>query len=132
MPQAYAGLADSYALAGDWKYGVLAPKEAYPKAKAAATKALELDSTLGEAHISLAFCLDGFDWDWESAGGSSREESSLAPATRPVTSGMPGIWPRWGEMTKLFAEVKKAASLDPLSLHHQRRSGRRTTHRASL
>ena len=55
--QAYAGLADSYALAGDWKYGVLAPKEAYPKAKAAATRAIALDSTLGEAHISLAFCL---------------------------------------------------------------------------
>ena len=66
--QAYAGLADSYALMGDWEYGVLAPKEAYPRAKAAATKALELDNTLGEAHISLAFCLDGFDWDWESAG----------------------------------------------------------------
>src|SRR5579864_135297 len=58
---AYAGLADSYALAGDWKYGVLAPKDAYPKAKAAALKAIELDGTLGEAHISLAYCLDGFD-----------------------------------------------------------------------
>src|ERR1700739_728779 len=54
--QAYAGLTDSYALAGDWKYGVLAPKEAFPKAKAAAIKAIALDSTLGEAHISLAFC----------------------------------------------------------------------------
>jgi len=59
--QAYAGLADSYALAGDWKYGLLAPREAYPKAKAAATKAIALDDTLGEAHISLAFCLDNFD-----------------------------------------------------------------------
>src|SRR5579864_814523 len=58
---AYAGLTDSYALAGDWKYGVLAPKDAYPKAKAAALKAIELDGTLGEAHISLAYCLDGFD-----------------------------------------------------------------------
>jgi hypothetical protein len=37
-----------------------------PKAKAAAIKALELDSTLGEAHNSLAFCLDGLDWDFDS------------------------------------------------------------------
>ena len=65
---AYAGLADAYALAGDWQYGVLAPREAFPKAKAAASEAIALDSFLGEAHISLAWCLDGFDWDWESAG----------------------------------------------------------------
>ena len=57
--QAYAGLADSYALAGDWQYGVLTPREAYPKAKAAATKAIALDSTLGEAHISLVSCPSG-------------------------------------------------------------------------
>src|SRR5271169_359079 len=47
---AYSGLADTYALLGDWQYAVMTPKEAFPKAKAAAIKALELDSTLGEAH----------------------------------------------------------------------------------
>ncbi len=65
--QAYSGLADTYALLGDWQYAVMTPKEAFPKAKAAAIKALELDSTLGEAHNSLAFVLDGFDWDLDSA-----------------------------------------------------------------
>jgi len=65
--QAYTVLADSYALLGDLEYGVLAPKEAFPRAKAAATRALELDNTLGEAHTSLAFSLDLFDWDWASA-----------------------------------------------------------------
>ena len=55
--QAYSGLADTYALLGDWQYAVMTPKEALPKAKAAAIKALELDSALGEAHNSLAFCL---------------------------------------------------------------------------
>jgi TolB-like protein/DNA-binding winged helix-turn-helix (wHTH) protein len=77
--QAYAGLADSYALAGDWKYGLLAPREAYPKAKAAATKAITLDDTLGEAHISLAFCLDNFDWDSESAGREFTRGIELSP-----------------------------------------------------
>ncbi|HWO28607.1 MAG TPA: winged helix-turn-helix domain-containing protein, partial [Candidatus Acidoferrum sp.] len=44
--QSYSGLADTYALLGDWQYGVMTPKEALPKAKVAAIKALELDSTL--------------------------------------------------------------------------------------
>jgi tetratricopeptide (TPR) repeat protein len=47
--QAYSGVADTYALLGDWQYAVMTPKEALPKAKAAAVKALELDSSLGEA-----------------------------------------------------------------------------------
>src|SRR6202041_1654963 len=77
--QAYSGLADSYALLGDWEYGVLAPNEAYPKAKAAAIKALELDSTLGEAHNSLAFVLDGFDWDLDAGGKEFQRAIELNP-----------------------------------------------------
>jgi tetratricopeptide (TPR) repeat protein len=42
--QAYTGLADSYALMGDWQYGILAPREAFPKAKTAAAKAIALIS----------------------------------------------------------------------------------------
>jgi tetratricopeptide (TPR) repeat protein len=62
--QAYAGLADAYALSGDWEYGILSPEDAFPKAKAAATKALALDDNLAAAHTSLAFVLDLYDWDW--------------------------------------------------------------------
>lgn len=114
--EAYAGLADSYALAGDWKYAILAPAEAYPKAKAAATKALELDDSLGEAHISLAFCLDNFDWDWESGGREFRRGIELNP-------GYPTghAWYGWhlavlGRNSEAVGEVERAASLDPLSL----------------
>jgi TolB-like protein/DNA-binding winged helix-turn-helix (wHTH) protein/Flp pilus assembly protein TadD len=114
--QAYAGLTDSYALAGDWKYGVLAPKEAYPKAKAAAIRAIELDNTLGEAHISLAFCLDGFDWDFASAGKEFTRGIELSPG---YPTGYE--WYGWhlaslGRNDEAVAEVRKAASLDPLSL----------------
>jgi TolB-like protein/DNA-binding winged helix-turn-helix (wHTH) protein/Flp pilus assembly protein TadD len=114
--QAYAGLTDSYALAGDWKYGVLAPKEAYPKAKAAAIRAIELDNTLGEAHISLAFCLDGFDWNFASAGKEFMRGIELSPG---YATGYE--WYGWhlaslGRNDEAVAEVKKAASLDPLSL----------------
>jgi TolB-like protein/DNA-binding winged helix-turn-helix (wHTH) protein len=68
--RSYSGLADTYALLGDWQYAAMSPKEAFPKAKAAALKALELDGSLGEAHNSLAFVLDGFDWDLKLRVGS--------------------------------------------------------------
>jgi TolB-like protein/DNA-binding winged helix-turn-helix (wHTH) protein/Flp pilus assembly protein TadD len=112
---AYAGLADSYALAGDWKYGLLAPGEAYPQAKGAATKAIALDGTLGEAYISLAFCLDNFDWDWETAGREFTRGIELSPGY-PIGY----EWYGWhlaalGRHAEAVAEVEKAASLDPLS-----------------
>jgi tetratricopeptide (TPR) repeat protein len=113
---AYAGLTDSYALAGDWKYGVLAPRDAYPKAKAAALKAVELDSTLGEAHISLALCLDNFDWDFSYAGKEFTRGIELSPSYATGHD-----WYGWhlaslGRNGEALAQVEKAENLDPLSL----------------
>ena len=71
--QAYAGLADSYALVGNSDFAVLSARDAYPKAKAAAIKALELDNSLGEAHTSLAFCLGHFEWRWDAAEKEYRQ-----------------------------------------------------------
>ena len=62
---AYSGLADSYNILVS--YSALAPHEAFPKAKAAAARALEIDGTLAEAHTSLAFVTFGYDWDWAEA-----------------------------------------------------------------
>jgi len=114
--QAYSGLADTYALLGDWQYAVMTPKEALPKAKAAALKALELDDSLGEAHNSLAFCLDGFDWDVHAADKEFRRAIELNPGY--ATS---HHWYAWhlsllGRYEEAIAEMKKAQDLDPLSL----------------
>ncbi len=114
--QSYSGLADTYALLGDWQYAVMTPKEALPKAKAAAIKALELDSTLGEAHNSLAFCLDGFDWDFPSAGKEFQRALELNPGYATTHH-----WYAWhlsllGRYDEAIAEMRKAESLDPLSL----------------
>ncbi len=114
--QAHSGLADTYALLGDWQYAVMPPKEAFPKAKAAAIEALELDSTLGEAHNSLAFVLDGFDWDFDSAGKEFRRAIELNPGYATAHH-----WYAWhlsllGRYDEAIAEMKKAESLDPLSL----------------
>jgi TolB-like protein/DNA-binding winged helix-turn-helix (wHTH) protein/Flp pilus assembly protein TadD len=113
---AYSGLADSYALLGDWQYAVTTPKEAFPKAKAAAIKALELDSALGEAHTSLAFILDGFDWDFDGGGKEFRRAIELNPGYATAHH-----WYAWhlsllGRFDEALAEMRKAESLDPLSL----------------
>jgi TolB-like protein/DNA-binding winged helix-turn-helix (wHTH) protein/Flp pilus assembly protein TadD len=114
--QAYSGLADTYALLGDWQYAVMTPKEALPKAKAAAIKALELDSTLSEAHNSLAFCFDAFDWDLESAGKEFQRSIELNPGYATAHH-----WYAWhlsllGRYDEAIEEMRKAKSLDPLSL----------------
>ena len=112
----YSGLADTYALLGDWQYAVMTPKEALPKAKAAAIKALELDGGLGEAHNSLAFCLDGFDWDFDSAGKEFQRAIELNPGYATAHH-----WYAWhlslvGRYDEAIAEMRKAENLDPLSL----------------
>jgi TolB-like protein/DNA-binding winged helix-turn-helix (wHTH) protein/Tfp pilus assembly protein PilF len=114
--QAYSGLADSYALLGDWEYGALAPNEAFPKAKAAARKALELDESVGEAHASLGFCLDLFDWDWKSAEVEFKRAIDLSPSYATAHQ-----WHAWhlivaGRNDQGIRELRKAEALDPLSL----------------
>jgi TolB-like protein/DNA-binding winged helix-turn-helix (wHTH) protein/Flp pilus assembly protein TadD len=114
--QAYAGLADAYALLGDWEYAAMTPREALPTAKAAAIKALELDDTLGEAHTSLAFCLDVFDWNLGSAETEFRRAIELNPGYATAHH-----WYAWhlsvsGRNGEAIAEMKRAESLDPLSL----------------
>jgi TolB-like protein/DNA-binding winged helix-turn-helix (wHTH) protein/Flp pilus assembly protein TadD len=114
---AYSGLADTYALLGDWQYAVMPTKEAVPKARAAAVKALELDDTLGEAHNSLAFCLDGYDWNFDAADKEFRRAIDLNPGYAPAHH-----WYAWhlallGRNDDALAEMRKAASLDPLSLN---------------
>ncbi len=113
---AYSGLADTYALMGDWEYGVLAPREALPRGKDAAIKAIALDDALGEAHTSLAFLLDAFDWDFASADREFRRAIALNPGYATAHH-----WYAWhlsllGRNDEAIAEMKRARRLDPLSL----------------
>jgi TolB-like protein/DNA-binding winged helix-turn-helix (wHTH) protein/Flp pilus assembly protein TadD len=113
---AYSGLADAYALSGDWKYGVLSPQDAFSKAKTAATKALALDDSLAEAHASLAFALDLYGWDWETAETEYKRAIKLDPGYATAHQ-----WYSWhlmmmGRNSEGILELTKAESLDPLSL----------------
>jgi len=114
--RAYSGLADTYALLGDWQYAVMTPKEALPRAKDAAMRAIALDPTLSEGHTSLAFCLDGFDWNFAEAGKEFERAISLNPGY--ATGHHWYAWHlalvhRYGEA---LVEMRKAQNLDPLSL----------------
>ena len=114
--RAYSGLADSYALMGDWEYGILSPRDAFPRAKAAATKALALDDKLSEAHTSLAFILDLYEWGWASAEKEYQRALALNPGYATAHH-----WYAWhlivmGRNGEGIAELTKAESLDPLSL----------------
>jgi TolB-like protein/DNA-binding winged helix-turn-helix (wHTH) protein/Flp pilus assembly protein TadD len=114
--EAYSGLADAYALLGDWQYAVMTTEEALPKAKAAAMKALELDNSLGEAHTSLAFCLDGYDWDLGAGDKEFQRAIELNPGYATAHH-----WYAWhlsllGRNSEAIAEMRKAKDLDPLSL----------------
>jgi TolB-like protein/DNA-binding winged helix-turn-helix (wHTH) protein/Flp pilus assembly protein TadD len=114
--EAYSGLADAYALSGDWAYGLLAPQDAFREARAAAMKALALDDGLAEAHTSLAFAFDLYAWDWTGAEKEYKRAIELNPGYATAHQ-----WYAWhllvtGRNSEGIFELKRAESLDPLSL----------------
>jgi tetratricopeptide (TPR) repeat protein len=112
--QAYAGLADTYALLPF--YSVSLPQESYPKAKAAAKKALEIDDTLAEAHASLAHAL--FQYDWNLPESNREFQRAIELNSNYATAHQ---WYGWnlsvmGRFDEAIAEGKRAHELDPLSM----------------
>jgi serine/threonine-protein kinase len=111
---AYAGVADCYVLLGWNSY--LPPKDAFPKAKAAAKAALQLDPDLAEAHTALAAALWLDHWDWEKAEAEFKRSLELSP-TYPTAN----HWYAEYTMTmdrhdEAMVRMKKSQDLDPLSL----------------
>ncbi|GAH98755.1 unnamed protein product, partial [marine sediment metagenome] len=97
-------------------YGYLMPKEAYPKAKEAAQKALSIDNTLAEAHASLAFALMDYDWDWEGAEREFKKAIELNPGYATGHQWYAIYLIGRGRHDDSIAEIKLAKELDPLSL----------------
>jgi TolB-like protein/DNA-binding winged helix-turn-helix (wHTH) protein len=113
---AYAGLADSYAMLGAGFYEVLPPREAYPKAEAAATKALQLDGTLAEAHTTLAWSKVYFDWDWISGEREFKRAIELDPDYANAHHWYASFLTAMGRHREAISEERTAETLDPLSL----------------
>jgi len=111
---AYSGLADSQSLLA--VFGVVAPKEAFPRAKEAALKALELDDTIAEAHASLGIIKEYYDWDWSGADREFQRAIAInAGYTEAYNFYGAALW-QMGRMQDSIAEKKKAVEVDPLAL----------------
>jgi len=111
---AYAGLADAYDTLGNYDY--LPPHEAFPRADAAVTRALALDDSLAEAHVSLASLRFNARWDWEGALASFRRALALDPKSAAAHHWYADLLTAVGRADDAIAEAGMARSLDPLSL----------------
>ena len=111
---AYAGLADSYVVLGEW--ALMAPWEAFPRAKAAAFKALEMDETLAEAHAPLGTARANYDWDWVGAEKEFKRAIELNPGYATAHNFYAQYLSAMGRHKEAIAEIKRAQELDPLSL----------------
>jgi TolB-like protein/Tfp pilus assembly protein PilF len=111
---AYSGVADSYVLLGWNSY--LPPKEAYPKGKAAAMTALQLDQNLAEAHTSLAALLWLHDWQWNAAHAEFRRSLELGPTYANANHWCAEYLMTMGRHAEARARMKTGHELDPLSL----------------
>ncbi len=111
---AYVGLADAYITLGDW--GIVKPRESYPKAKEAATRALQINNSLGEAHTALAYVSYVFDWDFALADKQFKQAIALNPNYATSHQWYAEYLAAMGRHAEALAEIRRAQVLDPLSL----------------
>jgi DNA-binding winged helix-turn-helix (wHTH) protein/TolB-like protein/tetratricopeptide (TPR) repeat protein len=112
--EAYAGIADSYALLG--LYGLLPPKEAFPPAEEAAKKALEMNDNLAEAHATLGFVYFYYDWNGLAAEKEFRRALDSNPNYAMGHSWNGQDLATMDRLPEALAETELAQQDDPLSL----------------
>ena len=111
---AYAGLADANnRLSG---FNVISPKEGFPKAKAAALKALELDDKLAEAHTMLGLVKLFYDWDWSGTEAEFTRAIEINPGNSDAHQMYSYYLSAMGRFDESLAEMRHAQELDPVSL----------------
>jgi TolB-like protein/DNA-binding winged helix-turn-helix (wHTH) protein/Tfp pilus assembly protein PilF len=111
---AYAALANAYNMSTAWGY--VSPTEGYPKAKAAAQKALAIDNTLTDAHLANAEVLHEYDWDWAGAEQEYIRGLELNPSSAMGHVLYANYLTDGGRYPEAIAEVRRAQQLDPSSL----------------
>jgi TolB-like protein/Flp pilus assembly protein TadD len=111
---AYSGLAEAHGLLAS-STGEQPPREAYPKAQAAARKALDIDPSLAEAHTALGFSLLLYDYDAEGARRSFRRAVRLKPNHPNAHDGLAFYYNATRQPEKSVAECEESRRLDPLS-----------------
>ncbi|MGQ0702569.1 MAG: protein kinase domain-containing protein [Gemmatimonadales bacterium] len=111
---AWVGIGDTWIFRG-W-YSLLSPRETFPKARTAVMRALEFDSTLAEAHTSLAHIHLEFDYDWQAAERGYRRAIELNPRYPIAHHWYGGFLSAMGRHQEALAQADTARRLDPLSL----------------
>jgi len=111
---AHSGLADSYSILGYLSY--LSPAETFPEARRHATKALELDASLAEAHASLGFVKLYFDWDWSGAETEFQRAIALSPHLASSHQWYSIFLLTAGRPKQALREILLAQEREPLSL----------------
>jgi TolB-like protein/DNA-binding winged helix-turn-helix (wHTH) protein/Flp pilus assembly protein TadD len=125
--RAYVALGNSYALL--IAYHLIPSQEAYRRLKAAATRAIELDETLGEAHMLLAGAKLYSEWDWPAAEKLFRHTLQLNPSSAVARQRYGGALAWMGRSDEALAEIRWAQELDPLSLTYRINEGQTYYHR---
>ena len=110
---AYAGLADSYALLSN--YNVRPPKESYPKARASALRALEIEPDLAEAGAVLADALVSYDWNFTDGEAAYRSAIAAKPNYATAHQWYAEFLSEMGRHREALDEIRRAKDLDPLS-----------------
>ena len=111
---AYAELANSYLVSAGWL--MLRPADAYPTAKAAALRAVELDENLAEAHTTLAEAEHEYEWKWAEAEREFRRAIELDPNSVMAHKGYAEFLMHGARSAEAISEMERARDLDPLSL----------------
>ena len=117
----YAGLADAYGRLPF--YTDTRPSEAFPKAKEAAARALQLEPTVAEAHASMAYILNYYDWDRSGAEQEFKRALELDPNDAAAHHAYGRFLASIGRVGEARAELSHAQELDPLSLGIQSNVG---------
>jgi TolB-like protein/Tfp pilus assembly protein PilF len=113
--RAHAGLADAYSLLGSIGYDAMPPREAMPRARAAANNALQIDDTLAEAHASLANVRLSYDWDWAGAEQEFKRSIELNPSYATSHEWYGHLLIAMARPDEALRELRRALELDPLS-----------------
>jgi eukaryotic-like serine/threonine-protein kinase len=128
---AYAGLAALYNNLANYNFALIPPREAWPKAKAAAERALQIDDNLAAAHASAALVSYQWAWDWANAEKEFRRAIDLAPASSSTYEPTLASTYHWyahylmsmGRTEESFRAGRRALELDPLDLGNNAHQG---------
>jgi TolB-like protein/Tfp pilus assembly protein PilF len=113
--QGWSGLADAYGALG--VFSPLPAADVYPRMRAAAARALKIDPTLAEAHVSLGIALSYHYWDFQAAARHYRRAIELSPSYAEAYRYYAEDLRNGGRFDEALEAARKAAELDPLSNH---------------